>query len=101
MNVQLIAQHQDGWVTGYADEHCFKAKLSYNNSSVFGIGGGRILKLAVSNTVDPVSMAARKAPVPFCPCMMSFDRGWDIRPKNEEEKAILDAIVTFFDKAGH
>lgn len=68
------------WKDGIINGYLFEAKV-YEESSEYGINEGRISKLDISKT--------RKI-------LCSYDRGWDIRPKEEEVKDIYQDIVKRF-----
>ncbi len=64
------------WKNGRIDncEYWFK---SYNAPSIYGIDEGRISKLAVKRDGHVI---------------MNYDRGWDLEPQTDEDRAILDMI---------
>ena len=56
--------------------------VRFDEPSMYGIRQGRFSKLYVAD-------AAHNA-------IINFDRGWDVRPKTAETKALLTAIVKQF-----
>lgn len=50
----------------------------YEESSEFGINGGRISKLYISSNKKAVC---------------NYDRGWDIRPETDDAQAVYEEIL--------
>lgn len=75
----------DGWHQGEVKindrTYTFDAKV-YNVGSKFGIRHGRISKLRILDETGTECLA--------------YDRGWDIRPKNDEARAVLALILNEF-----
>ena len=76
MNVWTLA-------TATVDGKTYRIQMvRFDEPSIYGIRQGRISKLWVAE--------AGHEPV------INFDRGWDVRPKTSEAKALLTAIVKQF-----
>lgn len=75
----------NGWTIGTVS---YKKKTYYFNiknfieGSVYGIDKGCISKLFVSDSEHRV--------------VMNYDRGWDVKPKDADAKAVLNAIKDRF-----
>ena len=50
----------------------------YDDSSIYGINEGRISKLSVRRDGREI---------------INFDRGWDLEPESDEDRAILEQIM--------
>ena len=75
MNVWTLA-------TATIDGKTYRIQMvRFDEPSMYGIRQGRISKLYVADADHTV---------------INFDRGWDIRPKTAETKALLAAIVKQF-----
>ena len=70
------------WVIGNVNEYSFQAKVYDRPSRIFGIGKGRVSKLAVQN----------KATHQF---ILEYDRGWLKKPETDAEKELLRALLLF------
>lgn len=68
------------WKQGKLDSCEYWVK-HYDESSIFGINEGRISKLLVRRDGREV---------------INFDRGWDLEPKTDEDRAILAKILKLF-----
>ena len=53
----------------------------YNESSIYGINEGRISKLTVKRDGREI---------------INYDRGWDLEPKTDADRAVLEAILKKF-----
>lgn len=71
---------QGNWISGRIGNLRFQAKI-YKASSQFGINGGNVSKLAVWPE--------------YGPAVISYDRGWDMKPHDAEEEKIVDAILGY------
>lgn len=65
------------WSEGTLDGYRFQVK-HYDEGSEFGINGGRISKLWVGK--DGLTA-------------FNYDRGWDMEPETETDKAILARLI--------
>ena len=74
----IINPKKNGWETGYVNGRKFGIKR-YDRPSPFGIDGGRISKLYIK----------------FGREMVNYERGWDEKPKNEEQKKSLEEILKY------
>lgn len=87
--VHLEIDHKrdaNGWATGYigVGDNCYEVQMKYfDKPSRFGIKGGRVSKLWVADEDTKEEI-------------LSYDRGWDVRPQDPESKAILKAILKEF-----
>jgi len=72
------------WVVGECEGYSFEAKL-YDRGSEFGINDGRISKLLIRNKAGE--------------WIANYDRGWDIKPKTEDDNAIYKAVKCFLENA--
>jgi len=77
----------DNWVNGSIGVFKICAKV-FSEPSVFGIKNGRISKLQVCDT--------SQLHWGFDGCYLNYDRGWDMRPKNEPERKFLNDLLTAF-----
>lgn len=69
------------WVKGAAGGYLFQALL-FDEGSEYGIDEGRVSKLCVwPEEKNPGS------------AIINYDRGWDVKPQNDDERAILDAVL--------
>ncbi len=74
-----------GWSLGSAEVEGKTYRIDikwFDEPSMFGIRGGRVSKLYVA--------AAGEGTV------INYDRGWDVRPRTAEAKAILKAVLGEF-----
>ena len=74
------------WVSGTVGKYTFEAKL-FDDPSTYGINNGRVSKLFIYN--DKERIEKRNF---FAPCIVNYDRGWDIKPSKEARpyyKAVL------------
>lgn len=67
------------WYEGCMDGYHYQAKV-YDEGSIYGINEGRISKLWMSRDGKTV---------------VSYDRGWDIRPDAEAQAAFEKIIARF------
>lgn len=74
-----------GGLPGIVQRYSFVAKVYGLPSERFGICGGRVSKLAIYRE-EPVRL-----------CVLNYDRGWDIEPTNEADKAVFRAIMDYLD----
>jgi len=84
--------HDDLWIDGTVANtlggkrigtgYKFQAKV-YNEGSKFGINKGRVSKLCVRK-VGPKGRTTE---------IITYDRGWDIRPNDEEAQQLLRKIL--------
>lgn len=74
----IINPKKDGWETGYVNGRKFRMKR-YDRPSQYGIDGGRISKLYIKFGNETVN----------------YDRGWDVEPKNEEQKEACAEILKY------
>lgn len=96
--VRVDWKHSEhGWTVGTVSykgrSYVFNMK-NFIEGSVYGIDKGCISKLFVS---DPYHKDA-KDHIIYGKVMMNYDRGWDVRPKTEDAKAILKALKDRFNK---
>lgn len=64
----------------------YKAKV-YDEGSVHGIDGGRVSKLIVKgHSSDTWSRP-----------LLSYDRGWDVEPRDSVAREALGAIIALYD----
>ena len=79
--LETMTVQMDGrWLKGTIDGYEFFA-LVFQKGSKYGINGGRISKLAVRHKLESLTDVSRY--------IINYDRGWDIEPKTEEHKLIL------------
>ena len=76
---------EDGWVKGNIDGKEFSAKV-FDEGSQFGIDEGRVSKLAV--WFDDIATGKRV-------WVITYDRGWDQRPKKAADKKLLAALLLY------
>lgn len=76
------------WIEGTINEYHFQAKV-YNEGSKFGIKNGRVSKLEVWDENCRVTGQGAGT-------IISYDRGWYIRPSSPESKEILQALLEYF-----
>ena len=67
------------WTQGTIDGYEYWVK-HYEEGSEYGINGGKISKLAIRKTGEAKYLA-------------NYDRGWDIRPKDAEVKAVYKQLL--------
>lgn len=85
MNIQITSR--DLWVTGTIEGYNWEAKV-YDEPSKFGIDGGRVSKLTIWNENIRKKRNLSRASI------ASYDRGWDINPKNQR---IYLALIDFLE----
>lgn len=87
-------RNADAWSEGFAyigdQEYSVQVKW-FDEPSMFGIRKGRISKLWVGKANSP-----SYSDKPSYDEVFSFDRGWVERPKTDEDKAILKAVLKEF-----
>ena len=75
------------WVSGYirlgSYAFDFEAKV-YEEGSCFGINEGRVSKLFVNERNENV-------------CLISYDRGWDLKPQDGLSEVLLSIILREFE----
>ncbi len=71
-----ITKTDGQWKLGTIDEIKFNAKV-YEEPSEFGINNGNVSKLWIDGVCN-------------------YDRGWDVRAKTAEGKAMVKAILAYF-----
>lgn len=82
-----------GWTIGtvsYKKKTYYFDIKNFIEGSKFGIDNGCISKLQV---YDP---NAKEGQYKYGNLVMNYDRGWDVRPKTDDAKAILNAIKARF-----
>ena len=80
--LQTMTVRKDGrWFVGTLADCTFNA-LVFQTGSQYGINGGRVSKLMVRRNGTYI---------------INYDRGWDIRPRSEEDGLILDTLVEYFE----
>ena len=84
----MTVQMDGRWLRGTIDGYEFFA-LVFQTGSKYGINEGRISKLAVRHKLESLTDVSRY--------IINYDRGWDIEPKTEEHKLILDTLVEYFE----
>ena len=85
-NYQITARiKRDYWIDGTIDGFRFQAKV-FDVGSKYGIDGSRVSKLFVWDAV-----------ISFSSCIISYDRGWDVKPKNCEQREILQALLEYLE----
>lgn len=65
------------WVEGNIGEYNFEAKL-FDEGSQYGIDNGRVSKLSIWS--EKIRQEKNNF---FSDCIVNYDRGWDIEPKNQ------------------
>lgn len=81
---KIAACSMDGiWLKGTVDDFIFQAKVC-DESSGFGINGGRVIKLHVEQSRG--EMLPKE--------IIAFERGWDKRPKGKY-KDVFRAMIRF------
>lgn len=80
-----IAGTMMGGLPGIIQKYSFSAKVYGLPSEVFGICGGRVSKLAIYRE-EPVRR-----------CVLNYDRGWDIEPTDEADRAVFRAIMDYLE----
>lgn len=79
--MKLKVNRIDGnWQTGMVGDYWFQAKV-FDEPSEFGINDGRVSKLSVRKDGEEI---------------MNYDRGWDIKPKTDTERELLDTILKYY-----
>lgn len=73
---------ESGWIDGKIDEFRFQAKV-FDVGSKFGINSGRVSKLAIWDQQRH--------------SVTNYDRGWDVKPNNAEQKDILQALLKYLE----
>lgn len=77
----------NNWKVGYIKlgsyAFDFEAKV-FDEGSEFGINGGRISKLFVTERNENV-------------CLISYDRGWDLEPQDRLSEVLLSIILREFE----
>jgi len=73
---------ESNWVSGEVGRFRFTAKL-FNTPSMYGIEGGRVSKLSMYDGRF---------------CVVNYDRGWDISPKEEDER-FFDAVMELLENS--
>lgn len=76
------------WVKGRIGSYLFEAKL-FDEGSEFGINGGRVSKLSIYKSKINFSRG----------CIVNYDRGWDVEPKDDTEKEIYNAVITLLENS--
>ena len=76
---------RDHWVDGTIESFRFQAKV-FDEGSKYGIDGGRVSKLFVWD-----------ASIGFGSCIVCYDRGWDVRPKGNEQQELLRALIKYLE----
>ena len=76
--------HDENWVRGICGAYTFCALL-FDEPSRFGINGGRVSKLEIRNSEKTITA--------------NYDRGWDVKPKTEEQKAVFQSVLDFLETA--
>ena len=84
----MTVRKEDGWLKGAIARYEFFAKV-FPEGSKYGINGGRVSKLTVRRKPNHLT----DEPV----ILVNYDRGWDIRPEDDQSKLILDALVEYFE----
>lgn len=87
MNIQFSKfKKNENWVKGTVDggKYTFESKL-YDESSEYGIDGGRVSKLNIQDKKGS--------------WVMNYDRGWDIEPNTSEEKEVYLGVLNFLENA--
>ncbi|WP_201751247.1 MULTISPECIES: hypothetical protein [unclassified Neglectibacter] len=75
-----------GWFKGTIGKYSYSAKV-YDTPSRFGINHGRVSKLAIYDE-DKRRREGWEAA-----CIVNYDRGWDVRPKDKEAKDVLKSLL--------
>lgn len=78
--VSQVQFHDSNWISGKIENLCFLAKV-FEKGSMFGINGGNVSKLSVWPEGGPE--------------IISYDRGWDTKPKDAKGKRILDTLLNY------
>lgn len=81
--VKDVKEKTLGWEEGKVEDHSFLAKAYDKPSERYGIDGGTISKLSVKDKAGKEKFA--------------YDRGWDKKPQTDKEKALLAAIIAYYD----
>lgn len=84
MNVKITRfDNSSGWVKGEVNngEFTFEAQL-FDAGSHYGINNGRVSKLGIYKGGEWI---------------VNYDRGWDIEPRTEQHKNVLNEVVRFLE----
>jgi len=83
--MKILKEHDEfGWITAVVQGRWVQAKV-YNESSSYGIGGGRVSKMAISKT-DSRTLGQDF----FKQMCYNYDRGVDF---DEAPKGLVESIV--------
>lgn len=66
--------------------YSFEAKL-YDEGSNFGINGGRVSKLRITDKLAPGKS------------IVSYDRGWDLKPESETDKNVFREVMNLLENS--
>lgn len=82
---------EGNWVSGISRDGKFRVEAkTFATGSNFGINGGRISKIGiVPNEGNRDDWSNR---------VVSYERGWDVKPKTKIVQKLLDNILTAVDK---
>lgn len=80
------------WVEGTVAEFRFQSKL-FDEGSSHGINNGRVSKLGIWNE----KISQEKGDF-FAGCIVNYDRGWDIKPTNEN-KIYFDVVMELLENS--
>jgi len=84
--------NESNWVEGKIGKYSFSAKL-FNVGSEYGINDGRVSKLSIYD--DKVRQKQSNF---FASCLVNYDRGWDIEPR-EEHMEIFKLVMELLENS--
>lgn len=82
------------WVSAVVNdgEYLVSSKL-FDEGSGYGINNGRVSKLSIREKAKTSENDW------FQGCIVNFERGWDIRPKEGKETEVFEAVLHFLENA--
>ena len=87
MEIHVIEHGKNMWVKGcvldHGKQYPFTAKVWDKLSNVYGIGGGRVIKLSLFEQLAPPKI------------LCSYDRGWDRPPQADSIREIVSALTGY------
>lgn len=81
MEAKITGRMANHWLQGTVGSHFFQAQV-FNEPSEWGINDGRVSRLAI-----------RPMGETWAASIVSYERGWDRRPKTAEERSIFEAVL--------
>ena len=82
---EQVIMWEEGELEINGNIYYYEAKV-YDDPSDYGINGSRVSKLVVSDTPH----------FGINDAILSYDRGWDIEPENDEDDLIIEKILEIF-----